>query len=527
MKNQTKKIFALITVLLTVTMSLGLVANANAANEPQPNCALSLDPATVGTPLHVGDTFTMSLKIANVAGLWGWKVGLQWDPAMLEMVYPPGPASGGFITGALFTAAPPNNATGVLLEMAEYPFSSTEKTGSGTLATFEFKIVGYGTSTISITDVELKRWNDDVIIPGTVQGSTFSLPPPPATAPTAKFNVTDGAYYYVGTHIVIDASSSLPGFDTLPAPGHNVPITAYGWQITGAFSNLNINGAIASFDASAVGDIIVQLTVTAPDQNPPTAASYVDTNSVTKTLHIIAVPTGADIDVYTQRGGQFSMVPSDAFGPQELIQLYAKVTYNGAPVAGKDVAFQVVNARGESIAYRTGRTNIDGIATAEYRLPWPYPNPETEFGTWTIVGIVDVSQVVKHDNCSFTFGYIVQITQVRTLNTDGTTPQSTFARGNDMMVEVQLNNIRTTGPVNVRVTITLYDNANVPIAVMTFQQNNLAPGLTTATAQSLNIPSWAFVGVATVYVNAFTALPSQGGVPYCPETTSVFTIAVP
>lgn len=519
-----KKIFALIAVFLTVSMSIGIVANVNAADEPQQNCALSLDPATVGTPLHVGDTFAMSVKIANVANIWGWKVGLKWNPAQLEMVYPSGPVSGGFISGALFTAALPNNVTGVLPEMAEYPFTSTEKSGSGTLATFEFKIVGYGTSTIEITNVELKRWNDNVIIPGAIQNATFNLPPPPATAPTAKLNVTGSPTYYVGTHIVLDASTSLSGFDPMPAPGHNVPITTYGWQIAGTVSNQVTNGAIAEFDATAVGDITVTMTVTAPDQSPPTDPAYVSTNAVVKTIHIIAVPTGAAIDVYTQRGGQTPMAASDAFGPQELIQLNAKVIYNGAPVAGKDVAFQIVDSHGQSIAYRTARTDADGIATAEYRLPWPYPNPETEFGTWTIVGSVDVAQVVSNDNCSFTFNYIVQIEQIRTLNADGVTPQSAFVRGNGMMVEVQLRNIRTTGPVNARVTITIYDNANVPIAAITFQQNNLQNGLTTATAQTLSIPSWAFVGQATIYVNALTALPSNGGVPYCPEETATISI---
>lgn len=524
MKTQTKKIFALIAVLLTAIMPLGFVANVKAANVPQPNCVLRLDPATVGTSLNVGDTFAMSLKIDNVQNMWGWKVGLRWDPAILQMVYPPGPASGGFITGALFTAAPPNNATGILPEMAEYPFSSTEKSGSGTLATFEFKVVGYGTTYINITDVELKRWNDDVIIPGQIQNATFALSPPPATAPTAKFNATDNAMFYVGDYIVLDASSSLPGYDTLPAPGHNVPITTYSWQITGTVSNLVINGPIASFNASAVGDVTVTLTVTAPDNNPPTAQTYVNTSTVTKTLRIVAAPTGPAIDVYTQRGGQFAMMPSDAFGPQELIQLYAKVTYNNEPVAGKDVAFQIVNARGESIAYRTGRTNATGIATAEYRLPWPYPNPEGEFGNWTIVGTVDVSEVTKTDNCTFTFNYIVQIVQVRTLNSSGGTPKTSFAKGGPIWVEVTLRNIRTTGQVNATVTITLYDEANVPIAAIIFRQNNLATGTNTPTAMQLTIPGWAFVGVGTVYVNALTALPSEGGVPYCPEKTAVFTI---
>jgi len=41
---------------------------------------------------------------------------------------------------------------------------------------------------------------------------------------------------------------------------------------------------------------------------------------------------------------------------------------------------------------------------------------------------------------------------------------------------------------------------------------------------SIEISSWAQSGRAIVYASAYTALPSEGGVPYCAEKSSIFII---
>jgi hypothetical protein len=524
MKNT--KIFGLsIAIFMVVSILFGSVSIKPA----QAATVLYLDPAAVnGSPPGLGDTFSVAVRISDVNDLVGWGVKLSWSPTVLQMVYPPPAVEGPFLTAlgpTLFTPTIPNNVTGVLTGLGSASFARPGATGSGLLCTMQFRVVGYGTTNIAITFSELYSGDGTVPITHTATGTAVNIPPPPSTAPVAKFNLTDGATYYVGTSFRIDGSISLPGYDSAPAPGHNVPITAYDWTVAGPATGTDENGAIVTFTGNTVGTITVSLRVTATDMTPPTAGDYTPTSTlVTKTLNIVAVPTGAAIDVYTERGGQTPMAASDAFGPQELITLYAQVIYNGAPVAGKDVAFEIVNKRGEAIGYIVRRTDASGIATGEYRLPWPYPNPEAEFGTWTIVATVDVAEQIVSDNCTFMFNYIVTVTSVRTLNADGVTPQGIFNRGSSVLVEFALNNIRTTGPVNARVTITIYDNCSVPVGSITTQMNNLNTGASTPVAPTVSIPSWAFVGQATIYVNVLTGLPALGGVPYCPETTKTFSI---
>jgi hypothetical protein len=49
-------------------------------------------------------------------------------------------------------------------------------------------------------------------------------------------------------------------------------------------------------------------------------------------------------------------------------------------------------------------------------------------------------------------------------------------------------------------------------------------GGTTTVTINLFIPSWAFVGTATIYVTVLTALPTSGGVPLCPQQIANFQI---
>ena len=54
--------------------------------------------------------------------------------------------------------------------------------------------------------------------------------------------------------------------------------------------------------------------------------------------------TGGKIDLFTQKlpfNGAGAKQSSDAFQPQELVILYARVTYNEWPVGNQPVAFQV------------------------------------------------------------------------------------------------------------------------------------------------------------------------------------------
>jgi hypothetical protein len=74
----------------------------------------------------------------------------------------------------------------------------------------------------------------------------------------------------------------------------------------------------------------------------------------------------------------------------------------------------------------------------------------------------------------------------------------------------------------VTVTITVYDSDDVPIYACLNTVEN--PSTTTSTSTTFTIPTWAFVGKATVYVNILTNNPLDGGVPICPQLTANFQI---
>jgi hypothetical protein len=99
----------------------------------------------------------------------------------------------------------------------------------------------------------------------------------------------------------------------------------------------------------------------------------------------------------------------------------------------------------------------------------------------------------------------------------------TFSRdGDDVRVRVTLTNIRDEG-LPAYYTFTIYDAAKVPV-ISNQGSITVNGGQATDPALDLDIPSWAFVGMGTVYVNVFDKAPQLTGVPYCPEASAAIQI---
>jgi hypothetical protein len=93
---------------------------------------------------------------------------------------------------------------------------------------------------------------------------------------------------------------------------------------------------------------------------------------------------------YTPYNGTGPEEETDVFQPQDLIILYAKVTYNDDPVQNKLVAFEIRDSWQRKVLVRTAPTNASGIATIDFRIPWPCINPENEiFEQWQAYADVD------------------------------------------------------------------------------------------------------------------------------------------
>jgi hypothetical protein len=292
----------------------------------------------------------------------------------------------------------------------------------------------------------------------------------------------------------------------------------------------------ASWTYSAMNTTMpVTLTVYAPDCDPSeTHPDFEDTDSVTNVIHILPPIMGPDIDVYTERNGigkgcdkdtgeEYPPIVqyladgtpiykwtamSDAFGPQEAVTVYAKVTYNDEPVENKMVAFNIKDPDNNDVVWRSNATNEFGIACVEFRIPWKGVDAEDVFGAWLITATVDIAEDHVMDKCRFRFGYIVNIYYVEHA------PEPVHKLG-DLAVKVYFVNIAFTDK-DIYLTIVLYDECGVPINQ--FGTLLVVDSLGMPSPQyTLTIPKWAFVGTGTLYVNVFDAPPYLMGTPMCPE----------
>jgi len=234
--------------------------------------------------------------------------------------------------------------------------------------------------------------------------------------------------------------------------------------------------------------------------------------------------TGPLLDLYTQKPEPYSGKgfdqPSDAFAPQEEVILYAEVHYNCEPVEGKLVAFEVKDPAGETIIYRSNATDEYGIATTRFRLA-----SNATFGIYNALAIVEVLGQTASDTLTFRVGWIIEIIKVETVNATGAA-KTNFVKGEHIYFNLTAKNTAFVSKI-ATFTIVAYDEQDVPIGYAVLHNWVIPPGTSQFFIIDLQIPKWAYIGVATVYANAYTNLPTTGGVPYCPEASKEFLITPP
>ncbi|MEM3696868.1 MAG: hypothetical protein QXQ94_05100 [Candidatus Bathyarchaeia archaeon] len=243
---------------------------------------------------------------------------------------------------------------------------------------------------------------------------------------------------------------------------------------------------------------------------------------------VFSETTPRKIDLFTQKApfdGKGINQSSDAFQPQELVILYALVTYNEAPVANKLVAFQVnnpTNAIQNMTIIGVNSTDQSGVAAFSFRIPWPEKNAEEIiFGEWFAIATVDVAEKVVVDTLTFQVGWIVQITDITTLNFNWE-PQKKFSKGEEMIFDLIIKNIALT-PKSATLVIAAYDSASYPIMFIELDYLEIMLGESRLNVSS-KVPHNAFLGNATVSAIIYTAPPKEGGIPYSPQITSTFEI---
>jgi hypothetical protein len=340
------------------------------------------------------------------------------------------------------------------------------------------------------------------------------------------------------TFFTYNAQISLVSTSTAGSDGNQIiPITSTTWSIdmgndgSGPGDINGLTGTTQSFTATpptgSTGPIQVGITLTVttgPNGQQPT------TDSEKHVIVLTPPAAGLMVDIYTgtnnpalatqtwvggKGNGSLGAI-SDTFGPQELITLNANVTYNGVPVAQKDVRFDIVNNQSTVIGTRTGRTNDLGVASIDFRLPWENQNPDAKLGQWRAIATVEVSQNVSTDFVRFNFNYTMMIQGI-TANL----PEVARDSSQTVMITAKSNMLFAT--LNGAATMVVYDVADVPVAHYTVDVSSLAAGASIGVGSGQTIAKYAFAGVATAYGNLLTSS-DVTGVPYCPEKSVGFSI---
>jgi hypothetical protein len=345
--------------------------------------------------------------------------------------------------------------------------------------------------------------------------------PPPATPIPAGFN-----YSTVGELMMPDMLNNFTYHAPFPSGGGLIG-TLYFKAILDTVAPIQIIDSI-----NFIAEDFLVLTTTGTD--------YGYTSATGAVYYAPQTVLGLAIDVYTQYpapyGGQGGNQTSDSFGPQQLVQLCASVTYNDYPVQQKLVGFEIwhFGATQTYIFTREGTTNADGIACIEFRLPWPCVDPVHEiFGWWYVNATVEVAGQVVVDNLRFWVWWPVQVVSIE--------PKSSAVNQTKQGVSADFEMIYLrydTQPIPVLLTATLYDELNFFIGSAAMQTTvagnplpaDLVPGDPTPAVFvwdfTIMIPSNAVVGKCTLYGNAFSDWPFLGGYPYCPEVTNTLDFRI-
>jgi len=151
----------MITLLLTGMLKLNFNlqhAKAESQTSTSPT-VIFMDPSNITK--DVGETFTISVGIANVTNLWGMDVRLRWDLTVIEYVnhsvrIPKDIHMDGVLWRPVFLIS--NNVSSYMYWLACTSFGPAPSfNGSGTIFTMTFKVLRKGASELNFTSTHLSN----------------------------------------------------------------------------------------------------------------------------------------------------------------------------------------------------------------------------------------------------------------------------------------------------------------------------------------------------------------------------------
>lgn len=238
--------------------------------------------------------------------------------------------------------------------------------------------------------------------------------------------------------------------------------------------------------------------------------------------------SSVQVDVFTQKqpySGKGHNMPSDAFGPQDVVILYAEVLRDNNAFDNVLVAFNVETPNGANFSI-SSPTNASGIATVNFTIATPPINmSETDvFGYWTVIGTVLYEGQVFTDTLTFRVDWVVKLLTVRTID-ENLSYQSSFGVEGDVGFEITLRSIAKTLR-NATFSIVVEDELGFTVNFSSHEDFAVQPNEKLLYIYSkATLPKAAHIGSAKVIVSAFTAPVSEGGVSFCPSIEADFNIS--
>ena len=234
------------------------------------------------------------------------------------------------------------------------------------------------------------------------------------------------------------------------------------------------------------------------------------------TIQVRGEAPGWQVDVYTQKqphSGVGPGQPSDAFAPDDLVILYANVTYNGAGVQHMPVSFSVLGPPNpvHNITLSLSAFSDDtGVAQTEFRVSSPGEDVETvTFGTWNVTAIIENAS----DYLTFKVGWIVEISSLD-VNGNIDPPQ-----GGRLGLQLSLSNLAMI-PQDADLFIAMYDSSDNLIG--SIDQNITVDVGGTNFSAVVSIPMSTTPGIGSVNASVFTL----NGAPYSPSRSGTFNISL-
>ncbi|MDH7477391.1 MAG: hypothetical protein QHH17_03295, partial [Candidatus Bathyarchaeota archaeon] len=212
-------------------------------------------------------------------------------------------------------------------------------------------------------------------------------------------------------------------------------------------------------------------------------------------------------------GGQGPNATADMFWPQKKIYIWAFVSYNFWPEQNKVVTFEIRDPDWNIVTVLSGVTDENGIARASFRIPWP-EHEKYLCHEYTIIASVDIACEKVWDWLWFHFDYLVRWEKF-------TVEPEEIGHCGYVTITLTIKS-KAMQYYDVLITIDLKDELQYPIGFdMTWVRIGGAEYCHYKESDPIeftfHIGKHAHAGIATIHVNALSALPSLCGYAWCPE----------